>query len=273
MASEDHGRVERVSVTVQGRRASVWVGGAGPALLLVHGGWAGAEMHWSRVWSPLAERFRVVAPDLPGLGDVSAPALPSVRAYASWLVDLLDALGVERASLVGCSFGGSVVYSLAGRHPRRCDALVMVSGVPMPGTPAALSLAARLPGARPLASWLLRRLVYTRANVALAFADVSRAPSTLHDAVARDWASIVPRYADILIAGDGPPAPTVTPLLVFGARDRLFGTTPRDAARLRDRMTGARLVVIDDAGHFPQVERPARFVEVVTEHVAGRRAT
>ena len=71
--------MKRYMHRVEGMSARVFVGGAGEPLLLVHGGWGGAEMHWASVWEPLAARFRVVAPDLPGIGDLAHAPLGSVR--------------------------------------------------------------------------------------------------------------------------------------------------------------------------------------------------
>ena len=67
--------VSRAEITVDGRPTFVWTGGAGDPLLLLHGAWAGAEVHWAPVWDRLAEEHRVVAPDFPGLA-YDAPWVP-----------------------------------------------------------------------------------------------------------------------------------------------------------------------------------------------------
>jgi pimeloyl-ACP methyl ester carboxylesterase len=79
---------------------------------------------------------------------------------------------------------------------------------------------------------------------------------------------MVPRYVDILVAGDGPPEPNLSPLLVWGAQDRLPGTRPKDARRWNEKLAGSTLRFIEDAGHFPQLEAPDRFVDVVTGELA-----
>src|SRR5688500_16568573 len=127
----------RTEVEVQGRPARVWLAGdpAASSLVLVHGGLAGAEMHWSSVWDRLGDNYRVIAPELPGIGWVEPPGLPTVAAYAGWLLSLLDTLGVERAWWVGNSFGASVAASVAGRFPDRTRGVAMVNGFAMPATP------------------------------------------------------------------------------------------------------------------------------------------
>ncbi len=255
------------SIQVRGRTARVHVGGAGAPLLLVHGGWGGAAMHWERVWERLASRYRVIAPDLPGLGDLGEAALGSVADYAGWLVALLDALGVDRAFCVGNSFGASVVWSLAGRFPDRCAGLVLVNGIPMPATPPLLHRAGRSAFARRLMRWALTKWIYAPRMVPLAFADPARVPAELRRCMAEDWPRIVPPYAEILIAGDGPPAPSARPLLLFGAADRLPGTGKDAARRLSDKLAGASLRFIEDAGHFPQIEQPAAFADALAHYL------
>jgi pimeloyl-ACP methyl ester carboxylesterase len=119
-------------------------------------------------------------------------------------------------------------------------------------------------------------LIYTESNLARAFADVGNVPAELRRAMLDEWPLVVPPYVDILVAGDGGPTPLVSPLLVWGARDRLPGTSLRGAARWRDRLPGASLRVIEGAGHFPQVEAPEAFVEAFESFVRAaeqRRAS
>ncbi|MBK8692246.1 MAG: alpha/beta fold hydrolase [Deltaproteobacteria bacterium] len=89
-------RVREEGLEVLGRGARIFHGGAGPAVLLIHGGWGGARSHWETVFEPLAEGFEVVAPDLPGFEDGVPGGPHSVDDYADWLVALLDALGLSR---------------------------------------------------------------------------------------------------------------------------------------------------------------------------------
>lgn len=76
---------------VGGQRSWVWTGGAGEPLVLVHGGWGGAQMHWALVWDVLAERFRLIAPELPGIAAGVAPGPGSWNDFARWLTTVLDA--------------------------------------------------------------------------------------------------------------------------------------------------------------------------------------
>jgi pimeloyl-ACP methyl ester carboxylesterase len=107
---------------------------------------------------------------------------------------------------------------------------------------------------------VLRRLVYSPAALPRAFADVSHVPSELKSIMATEWRLIVPRYADVLIAGDGSPQPKVALHLLWGMADRLPGTTRNALARLQRSLPEAKLSALAGAGHFPQIEAPDAFV-------------
>jgi 2-hydroxy-6-oxonona-2,4-dienedioate hydrolase len=224
-------------------------------------------MHWSSVWDRLGDSYRVIAPELPGVGWVERPGLPTVAAYASWLVALLDVLDVERAWWVGNSFGASVAASVAGRFPDRTQGLAMVNGFAMPAVPPWLArfTHGRLP--RVVMGTIVRG-IYRKASLRRAFADPSHLPPSLTVAMG-NWPAIIPRYVEILLAGDGPPAARVPALLLFGAADRLPGTRRHNAEALAKRLPGAQLVLIEDAGHFPQVEQPDAFVRAIEAWARG----
>ncbi|MGD0882670.1 MAG: alpha/beta fold hydrolase, partial [Acidimicrobiales bacterium] len=113
-------------VTIHGHDVGYRMEGSGPVLLLIHG-IAGSSRAWRAVMPTLAKRFTVIAPDLIGHGESAKPVGDySLGAYASGMRDLLGALGVERASVVGQSFGGGVALQLAYQHPECCERLVLV---------------------------------------------------------------------------------------------------------------------------------------------------
>ncbi len=112
---------------VQGTRVVFYDRGSGPALVLVHGMF-GDHLDWEPVLEPLARRHRVVALDLPGFGDSEKPEREyTAEFFVAALHELLQSLGVDRASVVGNSFGGilAVLYTLA--HPQVVERLVLVS--------------------------------------------------------------------------------------------------------------------------------------------------
>src|SRR5512147_224775 len=100
--------MEPSHVTLNGHRVGYRRAGKGPLLVLVHG-IAGSSATWQRVIPRLAEHHTVLAPDLMGHGESGKPEGDySLGAYANAIRDLLEALGRERATIVGHSLGGGV---------------------------------------------------------------------------------------------------------------------------------------------------------------------
>lgn len=104
--------------------------GAGPAILFLHGIPTNGEL-WRDVAPRLASRAQVIVPDLLGYGRSDAPAGKPVDivAQAGYMAALLDALGVERATVVGHDIGGGVAQILATRHGARVERLGLVNSV------------------------------------------------------------------------------------------------------------------------------------------------
>jgi 2-hydroxy-6-oxonona-2,4-dienedioate hydrolase len=259
--------------TVRGRRAKVWIGGAGEPLLLIHGAWGGAAMHWAGVWDALAERFRVIAPELPGIGDGEAPGLASFDAYAGWLAELLVAVDADGAWCAGNSLGAAVAWQLGALLGARCRGLVLVNGPPPRPAPAAVRALAALAPQRLLRA-LYRQLSFAPPVLARAFADVTRAPRAL----TRVLADPPPAQLDVLVGliargASTARRPAAPLLLLWGASDRLPGTGPDAARKLQRTITGSELVLVPSAGHCPQLEQPAAFVDAITSFGDSLRGT
>ncbi len=259
-------------VAVGAARARVWTGGDGEALLLLHGAWGGAELHWAPVWEALAARFRVIAPELPGVGDAAVPGLPSFEAYAGWAAALLDALGVARAWCVGNSFGAAVAWRLAARLGPRCRGVVLVNGVPPPRVPRPLGALVGAAPIRRIFRALFRRINFSPGTLARAFADPARAPAGLGRVLAAPTTARLDLLLRVLAAGaPSEPRPSAPVLLAWGAADRLPGTAgARAARRLQRALPGARLALLPSAGHCPQLERPLDFVAAIASFTDGR---
>ncbi len=259
-------------VEVGGRRSKVWTGGEGEPLVLVHGGWGGAEMHWMPVWERLSERFQVIAPELPGIGDRSLPGLPSFDAYADWLVQLLGSLRVPRAWCIGNSFGAAVVWELAARLGARCRGVVLVNGMPFEMPPLMRAVAAIAP-VRRLLRGLYVKLVFSPAVLPRAYADPARAPAELKRVLTDPPPAQVDLILGIAYGGGRPaPPPSVPVLILWGEADRLPGTAPETARKLQRSVAGSQLIFIPSAGHCPQVERPGEFVDAIASFVTSAAA-
>ncbi len=253
-------------LTVAGAPARAWVCGEGPALVLVHGGWGGADVAWAAVLPALARRFRVVAPDLPGVGDTGARGLGSVSAYATWLTRLLDSLEVPSAWCVGNSFGASVVCELATSFPERVRGLVLVDGIPMPSTPPVLRWLGERGVGHGLLRFAQRHVAYTKKALTRGFVDTAKVPEDLRRLVDRPDAFLATFVPILVQGGSGTPA-AFAPLLLWGEGDRLPGTSPAHARKLQASWPGSKLVFVPRAGHCPQIEQPDAFVEALVSFV------
>src|SRR3954468_9506480 len=114
-------------IELHGHRVSYRQGGSGPALLLLHGV-TNSSATWEGVAPALAEHFPLIAPDLLGPGESATPRGDySLGAHASGARDVMTALGIERATVVGHSLGGGIAMQFAYQFPERCERLVLVS--------------------------------------------------------------------------------------------------------------------------------------------------
>src|SRR2546429_429016 len=142
-------------IELHGHRVIYRIAGSGPPVVLIHG-MINSSRHWEQVARRLAQRHTVIAPDLIGHGDSATPRGDySLGAHAASIRDLLTAIGVERASIVGHSLGGGVAMQFFWQFPSRVERLALVSSggpghevspllrsIPLPRAPARLSLPA-----------------------------------------------------------------------------------------------------------------------------------
>jgi pimeloyl-ACP methyl ester carboxylesterase len=117
-------------VSIRGVRVRFLDAGSGPPVILVHG-FLASHTAWDEITLPLQARFRVIVPDLPGFGDSEKPP-PSRYAYtasafAETLVDLIAALDVHRAAIVGQRMGATIALTMAVTYPDVVERLVLVS--------------------------------------------------------------------------------------------------------------------------------------------------
>jgi len=157
-------------IELHGHQVVYRIAGDGPPVVLVHG-MVNASRHWAAVAERLAERHLVIAPDLIGHGDSATPRGDySLGAHAAVIRDLLSALGVERATMVGHSLGGGVAMVYFWQFPERVERLALVSSGGLGDEVSPLLRSAALPGASALISLATHRFVtgnLDRAGIAL----------------------------------------------------------------------------------------------------------
>jgi len=118
------------SIEAFGLQTNYHRAGAGSAVILLHGSGPGvsAWTNWRRVIPALSDSFDVIAPDMAGFGytERKADLTYDIKLWVKHLIGLMDALGIEKTSLVGNSFGGSLSLAAALRHPERFDKIVLM---------------------------------------------------------------------------------------------------------------------------------------------------
>jgi pimeloyl-ACP methyl ester carboxylesterase len=258
--------------------------GSGPVVVLIHG-ILGSRQSWAQLVALLRRDFTVVAPDLLGHGNsMKRRGDYSLGAHAGRLRDLLDALGVRSATVVGHSLGGGVAMQFAWLFPERCERLVLISSGGLGRDLGLLLRAPTLPGAAwvlPLVSapWLTRsgeRLARSlgrfglqagpdleelwRGYVSLGDAEARRAfLATIRTVVDPGGQSISALERLSALAG-------IPTMLVWGARDHLIPVAHGLAAQ--QAIPGSRLEVFEGAGHAPHLADPPRFAALLREFVA-----
>lgn len=254
----------------------VCAGAAGQELplLLLHG-FGAWSYSWRRVLRPLAGRRRACALDLPGFGlsEKSGGGDYSVRAQVGCVHEYLDALGWERAVLVGNSYGGEVAWRFALHHPQRVAALVLIAASAyITGPPPLGRRLLRLPAATLVARLLVGNARFFRR----ALRDACYAPEAmvtpalvegyclpLQTPAAMPAFLAMLRTLDVGAEADRTCQVRVPSLLIWGDRDPWV---PLDhGQRLAREIPGARLVVLPQTGHVPQEERPEETYQAIEE--------
>jgi pimeloyl-ACP methyl ester carboxylesterase len=253
-----------------------------PVLLLIHG-MAGSSTTWRSVMPALARRFTVIAPDLLGHGESAKPRQDySLGAHANVLRDLMIALGIPRATVVGQSLGGGIAMQLAYQHPQTCERLVLVSSGGLGPEVSWILRAVALPGAEYVMPLLFPGFVrdagtavsrwLQRAGVrAPKIEEPWRAYAALTDAESRDafvrtLRAVIDARGQAVSATDRLYLAARLPtLIVWGAHDRFIPVAHAHAAH--EAIAGSRLVIFERSGHFPHTEEPERFVDVLTEYI------
>lgn len=270
-------------VTIHGHPITVRTAGAGPVVVLLHG-MAGSGSTWRHVMPELARRFTVVAPDLLGHGTSAKPATEySVSGHANVVRDLLTAMGHERATVIGQSFGGGVAMQFAYQFPERCERLALVSSGGLGREVGLLLRGLTLPGAEQLLPLVCSPTLCDAATrVGSWLQAVGLQPTPVVEEIWRSYASLADtdtrraffRTLRAVIDAKGQSvsaidrlylASHVPTLIVWGADDPIIPVSHALAAH--DAIPGSRLEIFPDVGHFPHCEAPARFVETVVEFV------
>lgn len=269
-------------VNVNGHRTTYLSHGTGPPIVLLHG-YAGAIWNWEHQIEPLGRRFTLFIPDLIGQGLSDKPRVAYTPAfYVDWLKGFLEAVGVERAAIVGHSMGAGLALGLALTHPGHVDRFVLISGFPRRvleylrsrhlqrlhrwGCGWLFGLGYRLLGRRALQQ-LIGGLVADRSLVTPAVIERAYRLRKDYGRARPLWSSLThideweTEYAPRLGAVQCPTQ------IIWGQQD---GFLPLAAGEdLHRAIPRSRLTVIPHAGHLPMWERPDDVNRLIIEFLSS----
>ena len=257
-------------VLVFGQKIQYVEAGSGPTVILLHG-LGGSSQVWQLNIGPLAEKYHVVAPDQIGFGKSDKPLVNyRIRTYVDFLDQFCKQLKIERASLVGSSMGGWIAAMFTASFPDRVDKLVMVDAggyAPPKGFDTRLFYGLN-PTTREGMKVLVSKVFYNK--------------------IFQTDAAIDQAMAARLAAGDGYTINSITEsiirgedlldeivktikrptLLVWGRED---GLTPlSDGERFNKDISSSKLVVFDQCGHMPNIEKAVDFNATVLKYLGEK---
>src|SRR5215216_1993796 len=260
-------------------------GQTGSSILLLHGGgYDSASISYGPSIGPISQSHRVFAPDWPGYGESDKPNTSyTTEYYETFLGHLMDALGLEKASLIGISMGGAISLGFSLHSPQRVEKLVLVDshglGKEVPGRVVSYAMV-RLP--------LLNRLVWTLmsrsrtmvkgslrtvfhdpqfVSSSLVEEDFQAAKKTESGKAWRSW-----QRSEIGVGGfrtnfvDELHTLAVPTLILHGAEDRYVPVSW--ARRARTLIEDSELSVIPQCGHWLTREKPTEFSRAVLGFLA-----
>jgi pimeloyl-ACP methyl ester carboxylesterase len=260
-------------VAARGARIRFAEAGTGAPLILVHD-YLASRVVWDDVVPRLAERFRVIAPDLPGFGESEKPPPGRYRydfeAFSESLVDLIAAVGLSRVSICGHALGGAVALTMAATHGDLVEKLILVNPLVYPPRPDALTRIVGIPVLGPL----LFKQLYGRTLFRNRFLGRERGATgasthrvdhlfELFDVPAAREAAYATLHAMLDTRPLMASVPRVkTPTMV--AWGRASRTSPLDQGRRLARELGGARFEVFDCGSSPAEELPEEFARAVS---------
>lgn len=261
---------------INGIEMNYHTAGSGEAVVLIHGHPFDYTM-WQPQIDAFAKTYRVIAPDLRGYGKSSLPAGSPTRFedYATDVLLLLDKLGVESFHLGGLSMGGQIVMELYRQAPQRIKSLILADTFASPDTPEVkqgrYDAATRLEkeGMAPYAEEVIYKMmkpdhVASMPEAARFVVDMMKATNPAAAATAlRARAERIDYLKEVL------PQVNVPALIIVGRQDEF--TPVAKAEEMAAKLKKHQLVVIEDAGHMPNLEHTDEFNAAVLYFLAANR--
>jgi len=255
-------------VLVFGQKINYVEAGTGPTVILLHG-LGGSTQAWQFNIGALAEKYHVVVPDQIGFGKSDKPLVNyRIRTYVDFLDQFCKQLKIDRATLVGNSMGGWIAAMFAASFPDRVDKLVLVDAA---GYAPPKDLDTRIffglnPTTREGMKVLIAKVFYNKAFQTDAAVDMAIAAR-----LAAGDGYTINSITESIIRGEDFLDDVVKKikrptLLIWGRQDGLVPLA--DGERLNKDIAGSKMVVFDQCGHVPNLEKPGEFNAAVLKFLS-----
>lgn len=229
-----------------------------PCIFLLHGAFGSAKVQWHEVMPQFAEDYYVVAVDLPGFGGSEAISPIHADALATWVKDVLDALGLDRVILIGNLYGALAARIFAATYPSYALALILVNGGAIPSIPALGKFLAKMPVIGNMIFKRLAKSEYNQSRLDMVFEDKALLTDDFAREVRqdRDGLALLMRG---LATGQSPQKriPKAPVLLLWGEEDAIVSVEV--AKQIQGRIDHAKLSLISNTRHLPHMEAPDVF--------------
>lgn len=244
--------------------------GEGWPIILLHGWFHDSQM-WTKNIDTLAERFKVYAMDLWGFGySTREPMDYGYPLYADQLLKFMDALNIEKASLMGQSMGAGTSILFCTQHREKVDRLVLVTSGGMPNPPLLMTRITCLPGVGKFLFWLRgsRRgilktvFVYDEKSIGGEYFEDLTRHHQIKGTTEALLSSLCKNFFDKLLPEINKLGEMEVPILiVWGRHDRSIRL--KVGQEMHKILKGSRLEIFEDAAHCPNYEQPEKFNEIV----------
>ena len=257
--SQDRSLPQEKTAVVFGQNIHYFEAGQGPAVFLLHG-IGGAKELWMGNIGALAAGYHVYAIDQIGFGHSDKPFLDyKIATFVDFLYAFMQTQNIGKAAVVGNSFGGWIALDFAIQHPGMVEKLVLVDSA---GLAWLQPLAEMNPSALAATRTLIESVFYDKKMIsddAVRQVFTDRMRDNVGYTIQRTVAGFAtPQFEDAKLA-----AIHVPTLVMWGRQDELIPLASGE--KLRDGISGAKLVVFDQCGHVPQIEKSDEFNRALLE--------
>ena len=256
-------------VTIYGQKIHYVEAGSGPNVILLHG-LGGSSQGWQFNIGPLAEKFHVFVPDQIGFGKSDKPLVNyRIRTYVDFLDQFCKQLKIERPTLIGNSMGGWIAAIYAATYPDRVDKIVLAdaAGYAPPKDFDTRAFFALNPTTREEMKILVAKVFYSKAFLSDAAIDQSMAAR-----LGAGDGYTIKTITESIIRGedflDDVVKTIKTPtLIVWGRQDGLVPLS--EGERFHKDIAGSTMVVFDQCGHVPNIEKAGEFNAAVLKFLSA----